>query len=94
MDSINDKERRFCTVIEDATQGSGRNSDELGEVLLSEVLILHELSDSIFHFLGQNYVVKRCFISEQGVFASFSFDFTKVKLKFGLHKLLLKYFVF
>lgn len=49
LDCIHDVERWFCAIIEDAAQGRCRFSDELREVLLVEVLVLHDLSDSVFH---------------------------------------------
>ena len=50
LDGVHDEERRFGAIIEDAAQGRRGDSELLGEVLLGEVLVLHYLSNSIFHF--------------------------------------------
>ena len=49
MDAIHNAKRWIGLPVENIAQRSGRDSDHLSEVLLSEVLVLHQLSDSIFH---------------------------------------------
>ena len=51
MDAIHNAKRWIGLPVENIAQRSGRDSDHLSEVLLSEVLVLHQLSDSIFHAL-------------------------------------------
>ena len=74
MDAIHNTERWIGLPVENIAQRSGRDSDHLSEVLLSEVLVLHQLSDSIFHalkFLAFIFLLIRCFISEQATFRPF-----------------------
>lgn len=74
MDAIHNAERWIGLPVENIAQRSGRDSDHLSEILLSEVLVLHQLSDSIFHalkFLVFIFLLIRCFISEQATFRPF-----------------------
>ena len=84
MDSVDDAKRRIGLSIENITQGGRSRTDELRKILLSEVLIFHQLSDSIFHalkFIVFIFVLFRCFISEQGQFCPIFGCFYKGKTK-------------
>lgn len=84
MDAIHNTERWIGLPVENIAQCSGRDSDHLSEVLLSEVLVLHQLSDSIFHalkILAFIFLLIRCFISEQATFRPFFGRFYKDKAK-------------
>ena len=51
FDGFHDVEGRAGAIVEDATKGGCTHTDEVSEHLLGHVLRLHNLSDSIFHFL-------------------------------------------
>ena len=73
LDRLHDVDGGAGAVVEDATQGGGGDSNEVGKHLLVHVLRLHDLLDPVFHRSKMVFFY---------LFRGFSFEFTKVKLFF------------
>ena len=89
MDSVHDTERRIGLSVEDIAQRRRRTAYHLGEGLLGEVLVLHQLSNPIFHaLLRLSFILSRIDVFFPNRFFSepFLFTFTKVKQKFRITK--------